>query len=215
MIPHTPSCNSANTYWASECPRHRRYGPSACPEIFCNIVRLLLVVCLGCLNGVASRGFCDRRVDLHMYRQKYGFFDGEGGSYAAKASARPFSVRLIFSIVHSMNRCKPNDLLQMFPVGDCSRSLHRIRMIHEVSHYLAFHGQLGWNSIPNSLNSIAHCSILPVKSGLCRMLRRGCQLARPPGGLGNRGGASGQRFEGLRLLAPFLNTWFLRPPMLC
>ncbi|RVW72179.1 hypothetical protein CK203_061826 [Vitis vinifera] len=39
--------------------------------------------------------------------------------------------------------------------------------------------------------------------------------ARPPGGLGNRGGAFGQRYEGLRLSAPFLNTWFLHLPMLC
>ena len=31
--------------------------------------------------------------------------------------------------------------------------------------------------------------------------------------LGNKGGVSGQRFEGLGLLAPFLNTWFLRLPM--
>ncbi|RVW22445.1 hypothetical protein CK203_099234 [Vitis vinifera] len=40
------------------------------------------------------------------------------------------------------------------------------------------------------------------------MSRRVGQLARPPGGLGNRGGASEQRFEGLKLLAPLLNTWF-------
>ena len=40
------------------------------------------------------------------------------------------------------------------------------------------------------------------------------QLVQSLDELGNKGGASGQRFEGLRLLAPFLNTWFLRPPML-
>ncbi|RVW35121.1 hypothetical protein CK203_085879 [Vitis vinifera] len=67
---------------------------------------------------------------------------------------------------------------------------------------------LGWNSIPNSLNSIAHCSILPVKSGLCKCCEGVDRSARPPGGLGNRGGASGQRYEGLRLLAPFFNTGF-------
>ncbi|RVX15763.1 hypothetical protein CK203_005431 [Vitis vinifera] len=41
------------------------------------------------------------------------------------------------------------------------------------------------------------------------------QLARPPGGLGNRGRTSGRHFEELRSLAPSLNTWFLLPPMLC
>ncbi|RVW41992.1 hypothetical protein CK203_092859 [Vitis vinifera] len=35
------------------------------------------------------------------------------------------------------------------------------------------------------------------------------------GGLENRGGAFGQHFEELRLLAPFLNTWFLHLPMPC
>ena len=40
-----------------------------------------------------------------------------------------------------------------------------------------FMDNLGWNSIPNSLNSIAHCSILLVKSGLCRMLRRGWSVS--------------------------------------
>ena len=37
--------------------------------------------------------------------------------------------------------------------------------------------------------------------------------ARSLGGLENRGGAFGQRFEELRLLTPLLNTWFLHLPM--
>ncbi|RVW93273.1 hypothetical protein CK203_022439 [Vitis vinifera] len=41
------------------------------------------------------------------------------------------------------------------------------------------------------------------------------QLERPPGGLGNRGGASRRHFEELRPLVPYLNIRFLRPPMLC
>ncbi|RVX00826.1 hypothetical protein CK203_026532 [Vitis vinifera] len=41
------------------------------------------------------------------------------------------------------------------------------------------------------------------------------QLVRSLDDLGNKGGASRQRFEGLRLLAPFLNIWFLRLPMPC
>ena len=41
------------------------------------------------------------------------------------------------------------------------------------------------------------------------------RLTRSPGGLGNRVGAFEQRFEGLRLLAPFFNIWFLRLPMPC
>ncbi|RVW72058.1 hypothetical protein CK203_054046 [Vitis vinifera] len=41
------------------------------------------------------------------------------------------------------------------------------------------------------------------------------QLGQPLGGLGSRGRVSGQHFEELRPLAPFLNTWFLRLSMLC
>ena len=41
------------------------------------------------------------------------------------------------------------------------------------------------------------------------------QLVQSLDELGNKGETSGQRFEGLRLLAPFLNIWFLRLPMPC
>ncbi|RVW33123.1 hypothetical protein CK203_111165 [Vitis vinifera] len=79
---------------------------SACPEVPYNVVCPLSAVCFFCLNVVASGSFRDGRVGLHMYRQQYGFFDGEGAAMPAKASACPFSVRLIFSIVHSENCCK-------------------------------------------------------------------------------------------------------------
>ncbi|RVW15662.1 hypothetical protein CK203_075291 [Vitis vinifera] len=88
-------------------------------------------------------------------------------------------------------------------LGTVAEARLRTRMIHEVSHYLAFHGQSGWNLIPNSLNSIAHYSILPVKSVCVECYEGVGRSARPPGGLGNRGGTSRQPFEGLRLLAPF------------
>ena len=64
-------------------------GQSACPEVFCNVVRPFLIVCLACLNGVASGGFCDRRVGLHMYRQQNSFFDREGGSDACEGVSTP------------------------------------------------------------------------------------------------------------------------------
>ena len=60
------------------------FGQSACLEVPYNVVRPLLVVCLVCLNGIASGGFRDGRVDLHIYRQQYDFFDEEGGSYACQ-----------------------------------------------------------------------------------------------------------------------------------
>ena len=65
------------------------FGQSACPEVPYNVARPLLAVCLFCLNGVASGSFYDRRVGLHMYRQQYGFFDGEGGSYACQGVGAP------------------------------------------------------------------------------------------------------------------------------
>ena len=60
------------------------FGQSACLEVFCNAVRPFLAVCLACLNGVASGGFRDKRVDLYMYRQQNSFCDREGGSYAGQ-----------------------------------------------------------------------------------------------------------------------------------
>ncbi|RVW59095.1 hypothetical protein CK203_113308 [Vitis vinifera] len=221
---------------------------SACPEVPYNVVRPLLAVCL-LPQWCCKWKLPDGRVGLHMYRQQYGFFDREGGSYACQGVERPFSVRLIFSIVHSVNRCKtrsletdrararsnpdrmasysaslleggtpagwlaPDVLLLGIVAGALPRiltigRLHRLakstillRLVlcvgwafgvfqHEVSHHLAFHGQSG-------------------------MLRRGWSVSTTTGGLGNRGGASGRHFEELRPLAPSLNTWFLRPPMLC
>ena len=45
------------------------FEQSACPEIPYYVFRPLLAVCLVCLNGIASGGFRDRGVGLHIYRQ--------------------------------------------------------------------------------------------------------------------------------------------------
>ena len=45
------------------------FEQSACPEVPYNVFRPLLAVCLVRFNGIASGGFRDGRVDLHMYRQ--------------------------------------------------------------------------------------------------------------------------------------------------
>ena len=58
------------------------FRQSVCLEVPYNVFCPLLAVYLVCLNGIANGGFRDGRVGLHMYRQQYGFFDGEGGSYA-------------------------------------------------------------------------------------------------------------------------------------
>ncbi|KAL6347754.1 hypothetical protein AAG906_026283 [Vitis piasezkii] len=188
-------------------------GQSACPEVPYNVVRPLLVVCLFCLNGIASGSF-DERVGLHMYRQQYGFFDGEEVAMPAKA-LRPFSIRLIFrspsletdrAVVRSNHDrmtsyfaslleagtlagwLAPDVLLLGIAAGALPRilmigRLHRLAKstilfhLHEVSHHLAFHGQLG-------------------------MLRRGWS-STTTGGLG------------IKVLAPSLNIWFLRLLMLC
>ena len=60
------------------------FGQSACPEILYDVFRLVLAVCLVCLNGISSGGFCDGGVGLHMYGQQYGFLDGEGSGYACQ-----------------------------------------------------------------------------------------------------------------------------------
>ncbi|KAL6336767.1 hypothetical protein AAG906_036081 [Vitis piasezkii] len=44
---------------------------------------------------------------------------------------------------------------------------------------------------------------------------RAGQLVQPLGGLGSKDGASRRHFEELRLLAPYLNIWFLRLLMPC
>ncbi|RVW98098.1 hypothetical protein CK203_029017 [Vitis vinifera] len=156
----------------------------------------------------------------------------------AKVSAHPFSVRLIFSIVHSVNRCKTRSLetdrararsnpdkmasysaslleagnpsrmtySRCSPVGDCSRSptpdLDDREAPSTRKSTILFH------LIP----SVAFFRLSLACAECCEGVDRS---ARPPGGLGNRGGAFGQRYEGLRLLAPFLSTGFLRLPMLC
>ena len=60
------------------------FGQSSCLEIFYDGFRSILAVCLVCLNGIANGGFRDGGVGLHMYRQLYGFFDGEGSAYACQ-----------------------------------------------------------------------------------------------------------------------------------
>ncbi|RVW37694.1 hypothetical protein CK203_109474 [Vitis vinifera] len=50
---------------------------------------------------------------------------------------------------------------------------------------------------------------------VCAECYEGVGRQQSLGGLENRGGAFGQHFEELRLLAPFLNTWFLHLPMPC
>ncbi|KAL6321307.1 hypothetical protein AAG906_016341 [Vitis piasezkii] len=167
---------------------------------------------------------------------------GREAAMPARASARPFSVRLIFSIVHSVNRCKVSLTLRSkrararsnpdkmtsysaslleagnpsrmacsrcSPVGDCSRSPTPDPDDREApSTYKAF-GSTPARSQPLLGLSWTIClACAECYEGVGR-------LARPPGGLGNRGGASGRHSEGLRPLAPFLNTWFLRPPTLC
>ena len=64
-------------------------GQSACPEVFYNVVRPFLAVCLVYLDGAASGGFCYGRIDLHIYKQQYSFFDGEEGSYAGQGVGAP------------------------------------------------------------------------------------------------------------------------------
>ncbi|RVW26961.1 hypothetical protein CK203_098767 [Vitis vinifera] len=175
-----------------------------------------------------------------------GYLMGRETAMPARASARPFSIRLIFSIVHSVNCCKVSLTLASLetdrararsnpdrmasysaslleagnpdrmacsrcsPIGGCSRSPtpdpndREAPSTRKVHHFLHLVPGVGW-----AFESI------PVRSqpllGLSWTIWRVGQLARPPS---NRGGASGRRSEGLRLLAPFLNTWFLRPPTL-
>ena len=45
----------------------------------------------------------------------------------------------------------------------------------------SFMDSLGWYSISYSLNFMAHCNILPDRSSLCRMLRRGWSISTTTG----------------------------------
>ncbi|RVW81468.1 hypothetical protein CK203_035182 [Vitis vinifera] len=78
-----------------------------------------------------------------------------------------------------------------------------------------FMDNLGWNSIPNSLIQWPIVAFSRLNLACAECCEGAGQLVRSLDELGNKGGASGQRFEGLRLLAPFLNIWFLRLPMPC
>ena len=64
-----------------------------------------------------------------------------------------------------------------------------------------FLDSLGLYWMPYSLSSIAQGAILPEKSGLWSVLRRGRLLVQQWGVLGSMGGVSWLLFEGLRLPA--------------
>ncbi|RVX10858.1 hypothetical protein CK203_018342 [Vitis vinifera] len=229
------------------------FGQSAYPEIFCDVVRPFLIVCLSCLNGAASGGFCDRRVGLHMYRQQYGFFDEEGGNDACQgvgtsifSSFDFFDYPLGESLTRSLEtdraraRSNPDKMASysasLLEAGNPSRMAApgvplletvaeaRLRTLMTAFGNIPTRSQplLGplwivWVGIQSQTRSIRW----PIEaffrlSLVCvECYERVGRSARPPGGLGNRGGASRQHFEGLRLLAPFFNIWFLRWPVLC
>ncbi|RVW41143.1 hypothetical protein CK203_069845 [Vitis vinifera] len=135
---------------------------------------------------------------------------GREAAMPTKASARPFSTRSLETdrararsnpdrmASYSASLFKAGNPSRMAcsrcsPIGDCSRSPTPDPDDHEAPSTPFFRLSL-----------------------VCAGCYGGVgQLARPPGRLGNRSGASGQRFEGLKLLAPLLNTWFLRRPTLC
>ncbi|RVW56003.1 hypothetical protein CK203_106361 [Vitis vinifera] len=112
---------------------------------------------------------------------------------------------LVFCFIVRRGESQPDGCSRCSPVGDCNKSptpepdereAPSTRRVHHscsldswcwlgLREYSStksaitwpFLDNLGWNSIPNSLNSMAHCSIRPVKSGLCRMLRRGWSVS--------------------------------------
>ncbi|RVX16867.1 hypothetical protein CK203_003319 [Vitis vinifera] len=194
---------------------------------------------LVCLNGVASGIFCDRGIGLYMIGNRMASLMGGKQLYRPKASA-PLSARLIFSIVHSVNCCKlrvavdrsletdsararsnpdrmasysaslldaenPSRMAcsRCSPVGDCNKSPTPEPDEREAPSTRRVH---------HSCSLIRGAAFAQLNL-VCRMLRRGWSVSTITGWLENRGGAFEQHFEELRLLAPFLNTWFLHLPM--
>ncbi|RVW91247.1 hypothetical protein CK203_031747 [Vitis vinifera] len=204
-------------------------------------MRPFLIIRLVCLNGVASGIFCDRGISLYMDSNRMASLMGREAAIPAKASARPLSARLIFSIVHSVNCCKlrvavdrsletdkararsnpdrmasysaslldaenPSRMAcsRCSPVGDCSKSPTPEPDEREAPSTRRVHHSCLLDSCIRPVNLVcAECY-----EGVGRSVQS-------LGGLENRGGAFGQHFEELRLLAPFLNIWFLRLPMPC
>ncbi|RVX18950.1 hypothetical protein CK203_006879 [Vitis vinifera] len=150
------------------------------------------------------------------------FFDCPFGELLkSKARSNPDKMLIFASLLEE--RIPVGWLVKCSSIGDCNRSPTpepddvRLRQLAEstILFYLILHAGrvfgnilarsqplpgLSWTAlvgiIPNSLNSMAHCSILPVKSGLCRILRRVDRLTRSPGGLENRAGAFGSTSKG-------------------
>ncbi|RVX18517.1 hypothetical protein CK203_006776 [Vitis vinifera] len=123
---------------------------------------------------------------------------------------------LIFCFIVRGRESQPDGLLQCSPVGDCSRSPTPEPDEREAPSTRRVHHSClldSWCWL--GLREYSNTNILPVKSGCAECCEGAGQLVRSLDELGNKGGASGQRFEGLRLLAPFLNIWFLRLPMPC
>ncbi|RVX06308.1 hypothetical protein CK203_027553 [Vitis vinifera] len=244
---------SANTYWASECPRHRRYGPVKdrlykCPPIKVEISGI---------EGLGCTCMGNRMVSLM----------GREAAIPAKASARLLSARLISRFVHSVNCCKVFLTLAKYHAMRASlasysswtcfttsceslwiRSLEtdRARARSNPDRMASYSASLleagnpsrmacskcspvgDYSSSPTpepdereapSTRRVHHSFLTDSSSfSLLNLVCAECcegvgQLTLSPGGLGNRAGAFGQRSEGLRLLAPFLNIWFLRLPM--
>ncbi|RVW15436.1 hypothetical protein CK203_094702 [Vitis vinifera] len=193
-------------------------GQSACPEVPYNVVRPFLVVCLACFDSIASGGFCDGMVGLHMYRQQYGFFDREGGSYACKGTrsletdrvrVRSNTDMMVSYSASLLEAGNPSRMAcpRCSPVGDCSRSPtpdpddREAPSTRKVHHSFSL-GSLRWIGL-REYSSTKSAITWPFMDSL-----GAGQLTRPPGGLGSRGEAYGRHFKELRPLAPSLNTGF-------
>ncbi|RVX21416.1 hypothetical protein CK203_001728 [Vitis vinifera] len=185
-------------------------GQSACPEVPYNVIRPLLDVCLACT----------------CIGNNMGSLMGREAAMPAKASARPFST---WSLETDRARARSNpDRMTSYsaslleagnpsriacsrcsPVGDCSKSPtpdpdDREAPSTRKVHHSFSPGSLRWIGLREYSSRSPACAKCCEGAG---------QLGQPSGRLGSRGGASGRHFEELRSLAPFFNTWFLRPPM--
>ncbi|RVW46274.1 hypothetical protein CK203_096232 [Vitis vinifera] len=190
------------------------FGQSACPEVLYNVVCPFLAVWLACLNGVAVEVSATEELACTCIGKNVVSLMGREAAMPAKASARPFSVRLIFSIVHLVNRYKTRSL-----ETDRARARANPDRMASYSASLLEAGNPSRWLAPDVLllGIVAEARLRTLMIVRLHQLNvtEGWSVSTTTGGLGKRGGASGRRSEGPRLLAPFLNIWFLRPPMLC
>ncbi|RVX08479.1 hypothetical protein CK203_014135 [Vitis vinifera] len=190
-----------------------RVKRAACTRILC--------ACLGSSEGLACTWIGNRMASLvgreaaiRPRRQRAVIRSLETDS--ARARSNPdrmasYSASLLDAENPSRMACS-----RCSPVGDCNKSptpepdereAPSTRRVHHSVHLIRVAGRVFVNIRARTFAQL-NLACVECYEGAGRSVQS-------LGELENRGGAFEQHFEELRLLAPFLNTWFLHLPKLC